>query len=82
MRRKVPCLPRIPNAREHSPAGFEPTVRAGTSLARLWRSQGKSREAYDLLFPVYSWFTEGFSWIRMKEAKTLLDELRLELRIS
>jgi predicted ATPase len=35
-------------------------LRAATSLARLWRDQGKRDEARDLLAPVYGWFTEGF----------------------
>jgi hypothetical protein len=30
------------------------------SLARLWRDQGKVRQARGLLAPVYGWFTEGF----------------------
>ena len=34
-------------------------LRAATSLARLWRDQGKRKEARDLLAPVYGWFTEG-----------------------
>jgi hypothetical protein len=33
---------------------------AATSLARLWRDQGKRREARDLLVPIYGWFTEDF----------------------
>ena len=32
-------------------------LRAATSLARLWREQGKVETARDLLAPVYSWFT-------------------------
>jgi predicted ATPase len=36
-------------------------LRAATSLARLWRDQGKLAEARDLLAPVYGWFTEGFA---------------------
>jgi predicted ATPase len=32
-------------------------------------------EARDLLAPVYSWFTEGFDTLDLKEAKALLDEL-------
>jgi len=43
--------------------------------ARLWRDQGKSDEARDLLAPVYGWFTEGFDTLDLKEAKALLDEL-------
>jgi predicted ATPase len=33
---------------------------AATGLARLGQSQGKRQDAYDLLEPVYGWFTEGF----------------------
>jgi predicted ATPase len=51
-------------------------LRAATSLARLWRDQGKRDEARDLLAPVYGWFTEGFDTRDLKEAKTLLDELQ------
>jgi class 3 adenylate cyclase/tetratricopeptide (TPR) repeat protein len=50
-------------------------LRAATSLARLWRDQGKHAEACDLLTPVYDWFTEGFDTADLKEAKALLDEL-------
>src|SRR5215831_1547818 len=35
-------------------------LRAATSLARLWRDQGKLGQARDLLAPIYGWFTEGF----------------------
>jgi predicted ATPase len=50
-------------------------LRAVTSLARLWGEQGRRGDAYDLLSPVYGWFTEGFNTLDLKEAKTLLDEL-------
>jgi predicted ATPase len=50
-------------------------LRAATSLARLWRDQGKRDEARDLLAPVYGWFTEGFDTFDLKEAKALLDGL-------
>jgi predicted ATPase/class 3 adenylate cyclase len=46
-----------------------------TSLARLWRDQGKRTEARDLLVSTYSWFTEGFDTPVLQEAKALLDEL-------
>ena len=52
-------------------------LRAATSLARLWRDQGKRDEARELLAPVYGWFTEGFDTLDLKEAKALLDELSL-----
>jgi predicted ATPase len=50
-------------------------LRAATSLARLWRDQGKLIEARDLLAPIYGWFTEGFDTLDLKQAKALLDEL-------
>jgi tetratricopeptide (TPR) repeat protein len=50
-------------------------LRASTSLARLWRDQGRRAEARDLLAPIYGWFTEGFDVPVLKEAKMLLDEL-------
>jgi predicted ATPase len=50
-------------------------LRTATSLARLWQSQGKREEAYDLLAPVYNWFTEGFDTKDLKEAKVLLQDL-------
>ncbi len=48
-------------------------LRAATSLSRLWQQQGKRQEAYDLLAPVYGWFTEGFDTADLIEAKALLD---------
>ncbi len=50
-------------------------LRAAMSLARLWQSQDKRQDAYDLLAPVYNWFTEGFDTTDLQEAKTLLQEL-------
>jgi hypothetical protein len=46
-------------------------------MARLWRDQGKRNKARDLLAPVYGRFTEGFDTLDLKQAKALLDELRL-----
>jgi predicted ATPase len=51
-------------------------LRTATSLARLWQQHGKRQEAYDLLAPVYNWFTEGFDTADLQDAKALLDELR------
>jgi predicted ATPase len=50
-------------------------LRAATSLGRLWQRQGKRQEAYNLLAPVYGWFTEGFDTADLQEARTLLEEL-------
>ncbi len=55
-------------------------LRAATNLARLWGEQGRRAEARDLLAPVYGWFTEGFDTADLKEAKALLDQLRMRLR--
>jgi len=66
--------------RERDAKGME--LRLSIALARLWRDQGKTREAYDLLAPVYAWFTEGFDWTDMKQAKALLDELRAQLQLD
>jgi predicted ATPase len=51
-------------------------LRAAVSMARLWGDQGKRQQAHDLLAPVYGWFTEGFDTLDLKEAKTLLEQLR------
>jgi class 3 adenylate cyclase len=61
-----------PDAREDDP---ERELRATTSLARLWRDQGKRAEARDLLAPIYGWFTEGFDTRDLIEAKALLENL-------
>ena len=50
-------------------------LRAASSLARLWRDQGKRTEARNLLTPIYSWFTEGFDTPVLQDAKALLDQL-------
>jgi predicted ATPase len=60
-------------ASEQQAKSFE--LRAATSMARLWGEQGRRADAYDLLAPVYGWFTEGFDTLDLKEAKTLLDGL-------
>jgi predicted ATPase len=60
-------------ARQQQAKSWE--LRAAMSLARLWRDQGKVRQARELLAPVYGWFTEGFDTLDLKEAKALLEEL-------
>jgi predicted ATPase len=45
------------------------------SLARLWQRQGRRTEAYELLAPIYGWFTEGFDTVDLQEAKALLKAL-------
>ena len=60
-------------ARQQQAKSWE--LRAATSLARLWRDQGKPQQARELVAPVYGWFTEGFDTCDLKEAKALLDGL-------
>ena len=50
-------------------------LRAAISMARLWRDQGKSQQARELLASIYGWFTEGFDMVDLRDAKALLDEL-------
>jgi hypothetical protein len=54
-------------------------LRATVSLARLWQQQGKQKEAHETLVAVYSWFTEGFDTVDLKEAGVLLAELAAEV---
>jgi len=61
-------------AREQQAKSWE--LRAATSMARLWRDQGKRQQAHDLLAPVYGWFTEGFDTVDLTEAKALLKQLK------
>jgi predicted ATPase len=50
-------------------------LRAATSLARLWRDQGKCTEAHDLLVLQYGSLTEGFDTPVLRDARALLDQL-------
>ena len=50
-------------------------LRAAISLSRLWQQQGRETAAYELLAPIYGWFTEGFDTADLQDAKALLDEL-------
>jgi predicted ATPase len=60
-------------ARQQQAKSWE--LRAAMSLARLWQRQGKRAAAYELLAPIYGWFTEGFDTADLQEAKALLEEL-------
>jgi len=53
-------------------------LRATTSLARLWRSQGlpgRTEEAREMLAEIYGWFTEGLDTLDLRDARVLLEEL-------
>ena len=47
-------------------------LRAATSLAKLLHTQGRDREATEVLGPRYGWFTEGFDTPDLREAEMLL----------
>jgi DNA-binding winged helix-turn-helix (wHTH) protein/predicted ATPase len=74
----VTCFHRaLDTARHQQAKSLE--LRAATSLAHLWQSQGKCQEARELLEPVYGWFTEGFDTADLRDAKALLDKLRAKM---
>jgi predicted ATPase len=50
-------------------------LRAATSLARLWRDQGRDDPARDCLATVCNWFADGFNIPILTEARRLLSEL-------
>ena len=50
-------------------------LRAASSLARLWRNQGKRSEARELLSPVYDWFNEGLNTPDLQEVGALVEEM-------
>ena len=60
-------------ARQQQAKSWE--LRAAMSLARLWQQQGKRAEAYELLAPIYGWFTEGFDTADLQDARALLEDL-------
>ena len=60
-------------ARDQQAKSWE--LRAAMSMARLWRDQGRPKQARELLAPIFGWFTEGFDTLDLKEARALLDTL-------
>ncbi len=50
-------------------------LRAAVSLGKLCSERSRRAEAYDLVAPIYGWFTEGFGTQDLRRAKTLLDQL-------
>ena len=57
-------------------------LKAADSLADLLLKQGRHREAYELLEPTYSWFTEGFDTPDLRAAAGRLDDIRKSGRIG
>jgi hypothetical protein len=60
-------------AREQGALSWE--MRTATSLARLWRDQGRLPEARNLVASTYARFSEGFDTADLRAAKSLLEEL-------
>jgi predicted ATPase len=50
-------------------------LRAATSLARLWRAQGRTTDARRLLGEIFSWFAEGFDTPDLQAAQSVLAQL-------
>ena len=52
-------------------------LRPRTDLACLYSDQGRMQQAYDMLAPAYSWFTEGLDTEDLVDAKAVLQSLEL-----
>ncbi len=57
-------------------------LRAATSMARLWSTQGKNSEALKLVSDVYNWFTEGFTTQDLTEARQLIEAMSAKTTLS
>jgi len=44
-------------------------LRAATSLAALWETQGRFSEARGLIAPIYGWFNEGTDTEDLRRAR-------------
>jgi tetratricopeptide (TPR) repeat protein len=49
------------------------SLKAATTLARLYQSQGRTDEANDALRPIYERFTEGFDYPDLVRARAMLE---------
>ncbi len=53
-------------------------LRVAISLSRLWQRWGKREAARQQLEESYTWFSEGFDTVDLREAKALLEQLGAE----
>jgi tetratricopeptide (TPR) repeat protein len=58
-------------ARRQSALGWE--LRAGLTLARLWRDNGRQDEARALIAPLHARYAEGLDTVDLVAAKAMLD---------
>jgi class 3 adenylate cyclase len=66
----------IDRARQCASRSLE--LRGALSLGRLWKDQGKSSEAHDLVAGVYRTFTEGFESHDLRQARDFLGSCSIE----
>jgi predicted ATPase len=66
-------LDALEHARRHSALSWE--LRIATSVARIWSSDGRTREARSLLWQTYGRFNEGFQTEDLRAASALLENL-------
>lgn len=50
-------------------------LRISTDLGKMFKRQGKAKEARELVAPIYASFTEGFDTRDLEDAKSLLHSL-------
>jgi predicted ATPase len=73
-KRAIACLKEaLRIARAQQAKSFE--LRAATALAKLWSRNDRSEEGFELLEPIYNWFTEGFDTADLVDARNLLEKL-------
>ncbi|HKW68533.1 MAG TPA: AAA family ATPase [Terriglobales bacterium] len=76
-----PCFQNaIEIARQQAAKSLE--LRACTSLAQLWRQQGRLAEARQHLHDTFGWFTEGLETADLRRARSLLEQLGESLHDS
>ncbi|NOT56316.1 MAG: hypothetical protein HOP18_17095 [Deltaproteobacteria bacterium] len=64
-------------ARQQQAKMYELLATTRLAWLALWRSPEEKKVAHQMLSELYNWFTEGFDTRDLKEAKALLDTLRL-----
>ena len=55
-------------------------LRAARDLAQVWAERGERHKAYDLLAPIYGWFTEGFDTPILTRIRRMTEQFDVMLR--